>query len=187
MGQGTKASGVGSVAMGFATTASGLEGVAMGAQTTASGWYSTAMGRFSSAGGLASTAMGQEAYALGDNSVAFGLGDPADANRPQITGDRSFGIFMGAQDSVDVTAANTMGLFGGRMVIDPAVPATQLSVSSGDQLLELDVEGDIGAINYCDELGNNCFTAAAVSSGSVPAPGIDRQIPEQNCYQRLLL
>ena len=52
------------------------------------------------------------------------------------------------------------------MIIDPSVPATQTATSTGgEQDLELDVEGDIGAINYCDEDGNNCFQASNIATG----------------------
>ena len=44
------------------------------------------------------------------------------------------------------------------------------TISSGDQTLELDVAGDVGATNYCDADGNNCFVASDVSAAAT-APG----------------
>ena len=64
---------------------------------------------------------------------------------------------MGNQDSVEVAANRTMALLGGTMVIDPATPATQTAVSAG---LSFDVEGKVGAQEYCDAEGNDCFLAA---------------------------
>ena len=108
---------------------------------------------------------------FGDGSMAIGLVDDAITvtTRPKVTGIQSLGIFMGDQDGgVTVSAANVMALAGGRMVIDPNVPATQTNVSTGVQTLELDVEGDIGAVNYCDKDGNNCFTPSGILTGVTP-------------------
>ena len=44
------------------------------------------------------------------------------------------------------------------------------SLSAGVQTLELDVTGDVGATNYCDADGNNCFVASDVSAAAT-APG----------------
>jgi fibronectin-binding autotransporter adhesin len=49
-----------------------------------------------------------------------------------------------------------------------AIGSTAAS-TGGAQDLELDVTGDIGATNYCDADGDNCFTAASVSGGGVIA------------------
>jgi hypothetical protein len=182
-----------SVAFGANTTASNTSSTALGYSTTASGNSSTAMGTFSTASGTRSTAIGWATIASGENSLtlgrsvvagngtaASGFGDGSMAiglindtvtvtTRPQVTGIQSLGIFMGDQDGgLNVSAANIMALLGGRMVIDPNVPATQLNVSTGAQQLELDVEGDIGAINYCDQAGNNCFTASGILTGVTP-------------------
>ncbi|MBI2233539.1 MAG: tail fiber domain-containing protein [Micavibrio aeruginosavorus] len=133
----TMASGTYSVAMGAGTAASASYSTAMGIGTVANGWYSTAMGNSTTASGIASVAMGHQVYAgngtagsgQGDGSLAFGLIDDAVtiSTRSQVTGIQSLGIFMGDQDGLVMSAANTMGLFGGKMVIDPAVPATQLT------------------------------------------------------------
>ena len=174
-GRDTTASGMYSTAMGYNTTASGSSSTAMGYNTTASGIYSIALGRETTTSGSYSTAMGREVTVgngtvgsgYGDASIGFGLVDGSVTDDPNITGVQSMGIFMGAQEGVDVASANTLALLGGVMVIDPSVPATQTSASTGgEQDLELDVEGDIGAVNYCDEDGNNCFTAASVGGSS---------------------
>lgn len=170
LGVNTKASGVGSVALGITTTASNVGTVAMGANNYASAFYSTAIGYGASVGSTTA------ANGNGSGAIAFGLIDPSTVTittAPKVTGDQSMGIFMDDQDGLVMTAANTMGLFGGRMVIDPNVPATQLAVSG---ILDLDVEGEIGAIQYCDETGSYCFDAADVSSGTLGAPGNDREV-----------
>lgn len=169
----------GSTTPGYKSQATGRGSAAMGIATTASGNFSVAMGVTAVAGDAQFTAgdaaQGSLDATVGEGSFAFGLADAATAGAyadptefPRVTGDRSFGIFMGDQTNVDFAAANTMGLFGGKLVIDPAVPATNLAASTGGvQDLELDVEGDIGAINYCDEDGNNCFAPSDVGgSGS---------------------
>ncbi len=149
----------------------GTASTALGYDTIASGIYSTAFGQNTQAAGLAATAFGKNAAVTGNYSVGFGLLNGSQTALPVVSGNRSIAFFMGlgpdAQSGVDVTAAQTFALLGGTMVIDPAEPATELAASTGgDQNLELDVEGDIGAINYCDEDGNNCFTAASVASGT---------------------
>lgn len=176
--------GIGSTALGYNNTASGAYSFAAGRLNTATSTQSIALGYGANAtqdvsvsiGSLTSAtapyavSIGNKATASGANSFAFGLGDPA--SNPAVSGARSFGIFMGDQSGVNFASANTMGLFGGKMIIDPAAPATQLTTSGS---LSLDVEGDVGAINYCDENGQNCFTAAGVSSGSFAA-GNDREL-----------
>ncbi|MBI2235153.1 MAG: tail fiber domain-containing protein, partial [Micavibrio aeruginosavorus] len=127
MGSSTTASVNYSIAMGLGTTASGSFGVALGNQTISSGNEgSFAAGFFTEATGSASFAIGREAKAAGGNSVAFGLFD-ATGTKPEVSGQSSYGIFMGDQSGLVMSATNTMGLFGGKMVIDPAVPATQLT------------------------------------------------------------
>lgn len=129
MGAGSIASGLGSTAMGTSTTASGNRSMAMGNATTASGAQSTAMGDLTTAAGDHSVAFGKEVNisATGDGSAGFGLTTTAPATDPIISGAQSLGIFMGNHSARNFAAANTMGLFGGKLVIDPAVPATQLS------------------------------------------------------------
>ena len=178
MGELSTASGSNSTAIGYSTTASGGVSTAIGSGSIASGHRSLATGWQTRASGIGSTAMGYQVIA-GSGTAADGAGDGAFAiglmddtvtitTRPTVTGIQSMGIFMGDQDGgVDVASSNTLALLGGVMVIDPSVPATETAASTGgEQDLELDVTGDIGAVNYCDEDGNNCFTAASVASGS---------------------
>ncbi|MCB9996433.1 MAG: hypothetical protein H6869_08375, partial [Rhodospirillales bacterium] len=164
-------------------------------QVTGSQWDDGVVGAYSTAFGLDTVASGQSAFAIGEeaearaaqaiamgnkvyvepgatNSMGLGLGAPV-GNAPQVFGTNSLGIFMGDQTDVDFLANSTMGLFGGRMVIDPNAAATELAVSG---VLDLDVEGEIGAIQYCDEDGGNCFTAEAVATGSVGVPGADTEV-----------
>jgi hypothetical protein len=164
VGDDTTASGYASFAAGIGTVASGSYSSVFGGSSAASGSYSFAAGGGVTAGGSNSFAVGSAARALGNYSAAFGLGTTA-GTYPQVSGANSMAIFMGDQDSVDVTASNLMALLGGRVVIDPdATSAANTNVSTGVQQLELDVQGDIGAINYCDEAGNNCFTPASVAT-----------------------
>lgn len=124
-------------ALGDNATVNGQYSYAIGQGTTGNGDYSFAIGHNSIATGIDSLALGRDVTAgngtagngLGDGSMALGLVDNAVTitTRPQVTGIQSLGIFMGDQDGgVVMSAANTMGLFGGKMVIDPRVPATNL-------------------------------------------------------------
>ncbi|HEY8191493.1 MAG TPA: hypothetical protein VIG74_03635, partial [Alphaproteobacteria bacterium] len=121
-----------STAMGYSTTASGEGGTALGSTTLASGWVSTAMGYTTVAAGDYSNAFGNQVNisATGDASAAFGLTTTAPATDPIVSGAQSFALFMGNHSAVNFAAANTVGFFGGKLVIDPAVPATQLSARS---------------------------------------------------------
>ncbi|MCB1581058.1 MAG: tail fiber domain-containing protein, partial [Alphaproteobacteria bacterium] len=190
LGNSAAASGTNAVAIGDNNTASGEDSTAMGVGSTASGDYSTAMGSTTTASGAVSFAMGRSVIAgsgtagdgTGDGSLAIGLIDDTTivSTPPQVTGIQSMGIFMGDQDGgVVFASSSTLGLFGGRMILDPNVPATQLATSTGgEQDLEMDITGDLGAINYCDEDGNNCFTAADIAtlSGSALPGAPDRGI-----------
>lgn len=57
--------------------------------------------------------------------------------------------------------ADDLNYFAGGLAIGDT------TLSSGDQDLLVDITGALGADNYCDASGNNCFTAAGVSGGSV--------------------
>ncbi len=186
MGQGNTASAYHTIAMGYANTASGTSSVAIGGGARATGQDSIALGGYYTvASGYRSVAMGsQYAYASGsysivlghdviagngvygsgdgDYSMAIGLGASTGAY-PQVTGDNSLGIFMGDQVGVDITTSNLMAVMGGKLIIDPDTTAAANSVPSGT--LTVDVEGDIGAVNFCDEDGGNCFAASAVGGG----------------------
>ncbi|AGH98371.1 TonB-dependent receptor [Micavibrio aeruginosavorus EPB] len=154
-GQTGTASGTYSVAMGRQNTASGIASVALGHVTTASGANSFAAGNQTIASGLSSTAMGRSVVAgdgvalsgLGDGSLALGLIDDAVTitTPSQVTGIQSMGIFMGDQDGLVVSANNQMSLLGGTMVIDPRVPATNLTADT-----TFEVEGTI-KISYSNE------------------------------------
>ncbi|HEY0906250.1 MAG TPA: hypothetical protein VGE17_03555, partial [Methylophilus sp.] len=120
----TRASGISSFALGQITTASGNNTMAFGATTAATGHYSAALGSAVTAGN------GTAASGFGDGSMALGLidlGSVTITTPSQVRGDMSLGIFMGDQDGLVMTANNTMGLFGGRFVMDPRVPAQQLT------------------------------------------------------------
>ncbi|MBI2234118.1 MAG: hypothetical protein HYU57_03820, partial [Micavibrio aeruginosavorus] len=153
-------------------TASNTQSMALGYGVTSSGDSSLATGSLTSATGSYSTAMGLKATASGLRSFAFGLGDPA-AN-PVVSGAGSFGIFMGDQSGVNINTANLMALMGGKLIIDPDTTSAANTVPSGS--LTVDVEGGVGAMQYCDEDGLNCFTAYDISSGSVGVPGNDREL-----------
>lgn len=147
-----------SVAMGLDTEARNVASFAMGDTTTVTGDYGIALGR--------------QAIAGGNNSVAIGLGTMT-GTRPTVTGQRSFGIFMGDQGGVDLLETNKLLLAGGTMLIDPAVPA---STALPMQPLALQVRGNIGAPQYCNENGVQCFTPSDVAGGVVGAPGNDREL-----------
>jgi len=48
---------------------------------------------------------------------------------------------------------------------DVAGSALAIGSSTVSGTLSVDVTGDVGAVNYCDADGNNCFTAASILSG----------------------
>ncbi|MGZ9097013.1 MAG: tail fiber domain-containing protein [Micavibrio sp.] len=171
IGNDVTASALASIAMGESVAATGNTSIGLGHYSTASGADSIAIGHGLTADGNYSLALGMRAEAMGLHSMAIGLGQAAGAY-PAVTGDNALGIFMGDQSAVSFASSNRFGLFGGRMIIDPAVPATQITTSG---TLSLDVEGQVGATEYCDENGLNCFTAGGVSSGSFAA-GNDREL-----------
>jgi hypothetical protein len=212
LGQDVTASGDGAVALGSSSTASG--GPSFAAVTaTASGQYSTAIGNGATASGLGSFAVGsgnvasginsfafgREASAgngtagngMGDHSVAFSLSTTLSATDPMVTGQQSFGIFMGAQSAVNFAAANTMGVFGGKMVIDSTVPATNLvadteleidgtlKIGDGGEACAAGIAGAIryngGAVQYCNGtawggMGSVSFPLLANPTGTAAAP-----------------
>ncbi|MGD9946076.1 MAG: hypothetical protein AB7S98_22855, partial [Burkholderiaceae bacterium] len=151
--------GLGSFAWGYNAQASGDSSFVIGtdATTTPAGPGATALGREVVADGLRATA-----WSLGDATGAF----------PRVSGAESFGVFMGDQSGVNLAQAGTMALLGGRFLIDSSPPANP-AVSG---TLSLDVEGGVGAMQYCDENGVNCFTAASVATGGVAAPGNNREL-----------
>ncbi|MCB9991492.1 MAG: tail fiber domain-containing protein [Rhodospirillales bacterium] len=145
-GENVEASGGESVAMGGYSTASGFQSTALGSAATASGAYSVALGRSITASGQGSVALGYGSTASADDSIAIGLastasnvgsivlghraksegiysmaiglGNSGPGNYPRVTGDNSFGIFMGYQADANITANNRMALVGGDFMID---------------------------------------------------------------------
>jgi hypothetical protein len=185
LGQDNAATGQGTVALGDNTTAVGSPSAALGSLSTAKGDYSIAAGYFVTASGNWSAAFGRYVVAgdgvqyssKGDYSVAFGLANTGGiANYARVTGNGSFGIFMQDQHNRDLSADHTMGLFGGSFVIDPNTQATLMAPAGGTAL---DVNGKIGANQYCDVNGANCFVATDVSGGPGSggnAYGNDREV-----------
>ncbi|WP_435642128.1 tail fiber domain-containing protein [Micavibrio aeruginosavorus] len=154
-GNGTAATAEGSVALGSYAAATGNFAFAAGRNSVAGGLASAAFGFNTNASGQTSIAFGSSVAAgngvagsgLGDGSVAYGLIDDAVTitTPSQVTGVQSMGIFMGDQDGLVVSANNQMSLLGGKMVIDPRVPASNLSADTA-----FEVEGTI-KISYSNE------------------------------------
>ena len=155
----------------------------LGLNAAVSNWDSFAFGEHSDGaersvglGGLWAEALGTKSVALGNHirvsatesvGIKAGLSSWDHMTTMSSAAINSIAMFMGPHADVTITAPNTFGVFGGRMILDPANPATKLSVSTGTGgALAMDVEGNIGAMNYCDEAGDNCFTAASVSGSS---------------------
>lgn len=139
------------------------------------GTGSTAFGIDTQAGGAASFAVGQDALVDNgaDHSMAFGLGS-ASGSAPTVLSDNTLGIFMGDQSGVSLNFPNVMLLAGGSLVVDPD-PTSAANITP-DNGLAVDVQGNVGASNFCNEFGTQCFTAADIASGSTGAPGSDREI-----------
>ena len=132
---------------------------------------------------------------FGDGSMAIGLIDDAVTitTKSQVTGIQSLGIFMGDQDGLVVSTANQMSLLGGKMVIDPAVPATNLvadtsfetsgtiKIGSGAEACDASREGAIQYLPASDTF-QVCATAgswvdvATGSGGGGTAAGADTQV-----------
>ncbi len=166
--------GTNSVALGAANTASGGNSTALGIANVASGDNSTVLGVFSRAGGGNSSAigivaiadgddsvaLGREATATGANSFAFGLGTPTGAD-PIVSGDSSFGIFMGDQSGVDITANNVMSVMGGNVGIGTVSPATLLHVNGVTRLTDINASSNdlefyaAGRRGYIDSWGGS--------------------------------
>jgi trimeric autotransporter adhesin len=183
LGENNEATGDGSVALGQNNSVVGFYSTALGGTNEVSGDGSTAMGDTNEADGYDSTAIGSSVSAQGDNSMALGnaaevdgqysmalgLGQPSPSHpffpvfSPNVTGNSSYGIFMGNQNAVSVDTDNTVAILGGQVVIDPGAPA---SLTAANTNTNLDVNGNIGAINYCDVNGNNCFTATSIATGA---------------------
>ncbi|MCK6417879.1 MAG: tail fiber domain-containing protein [Alphaproteobacteria bacterium] len=116
--------GTASVAFGTSSIASGSNSFTAGVSTAATGTASVALGSATWASNTGSIALGQEVNATGVNAIAFGAGNMT--SNPVVSGDGAIAFFMGDHNGANVTAARTFGIFGGRVVIDNRLPATQL-------------------------------------------------------------
>ena len=120
-----------------------------------------------------SIALGHDVFIDGAHSFGFGLGS-ASGTSPMVGAQNSFGIFMGDQAGINLDTDHVMLLAGGRLVIDPdTTSATEIDPSNG---LTVDVEGSVGAMNFCNEDGTECFTAGDITSGATGAPGGNREL-----------
>lgn len=123
--------------------AGGNTSIAIGSGAEATGYASTSIGTYNTATGHLSIALGTNVIVgddqidsdifanvgdstnpdVGEGSMAIGLGTLAElgpivGNRPRVTGDGSFAIFMGAHAGYDLTADKRMALIGGDFMID---------------------------------------------------------------------
>jgi hypothetical protein len=189
MGQNSIASGARAFAMGDGPDALGASSVAMGLGTMASGTTSVALGRFITAGN------GTAGSGLGDGTMALGLIDDAVTitTPSQVTGIQSLGVFMGDQDGLVVSTSNQMSLLGGKMVIDPAVPATNLvadtalevagtlKIGDGGEPCGAGVAGAMryngGAIQFC-----NGTSWGGMGGGSAASPDRGIQFNSGNSF-----
>jgi hypothetical protein len=104
-----------------------------------------------------------------DNDVL--LKDGA-ANDPALTflNDTDTGLFSAAADQLG------FAIGGAEELRIDAAGNLLINTTAVSAALKVDVEGDVGAIQYCDENGASCFTASDISSGVVTAPGNDSEI-----------
>ncbi len=147
------------------------------------GQDTAAFGNDVQASGDYSFAIGRDTRALANHSMAFGLGE-ATGTVPQVDGEGSLGIFMGDQSGRLLSDTNTMGIYGG----DLRLSSGNLQLFEGDMIISdgtettatgallLDVEGKIGATQYCSPDDNFCFTPQEIATGSVGAPGNDTEV-----------
>ncbi|MCB9983915.1 MAG: tail fiber domain-containing protein [Rhodospirillales bacterium] len=91
----------------------------------------------------------------------LGLGTAAPSAMLNVTGNADIDTNLNVDGNISVPT--------GTLAVGSAGPST-----GGEQDLEVDVTGDIGAVNYCDASGNNCFTASDVAGNA--APGNDGEI-----------
>ena len=117
MGNNSRATNNHSFAFGSYTNVTGEYSIGMGNQADVFANGSSSIGRQLTVNGTWSHARGNRADVSGDNSWAFGLGNAA-GTYPIVSGDSSFGIFMGDQSGYDLSTANRMALIGGDFLID---------------------------------------------------------------------
>ncbi|AEP09958.1 tail fiber domain-containing protein [Micavibrio aeruginosavorus] len=199
LGHQTKAVGYASTAMGTFSMATGEASTTMGEGTIATGRYGIAMGLAAVAGdGLfvgSDPEQGSQNPLVGEGTMAIGLVTADNANNfltvfPKVTGNESLGIFMNAQEAVELADSNTMGLFGGKMVIDPRVPASNLSadtafevegtikIAYSGEACDADREGSIRYMSNTDTF-EMCAVAAndwEAIGGSVTPGGVDTNV-----------
>lgn len=181
-GNSNTASNTYSAAIGSNNTASGNTSFAVGQTNTANGQYGTAIGTNLVASGINSIAMGRNVFAgsgtaadgSGDGSMALGLMDNlvTISTPPQVRGIGSLGIFMGDQEAIVQTGNDTLALYGGKMVIDSAVPATYMAAPT----YNLSFSGDTAAQTIGMERETTAATAGrnlTISSGGAVSGGTD--------------
>lgn len=137
--------------------------------------------------GDASIAMGSRVTVSGDYSIGLGVKTNA-SSTTTLSGDQSFGVFLGDQ-SIDFAANNTIGLFGGNIVIDPNAPATQLTAASAIHLASGDIRLDggtgnqAGCLRYDDSTDRIQFShdcSVFTDMGSSTVGGSDTQVHFNN-------
>lgn len=155
IGNNSSANGLNSIAIGPLAATGGSRSIALGYWSNASGDDAIAIGYNANASGNNAFAAGREVRAQGNGSFAFGLTTADITADPRVSGARSFGIFMGNQNNVNFSASNTMGLFGGKFIIDHRIPATKLSADT-----TLEIAGTL-------KIGNGGEACDAARKGSL--------------------
>lgn len=137
-GRGNSISGVASVAIGQGNTTSSAatRSLAVGFNNSISGESSFAVGTNVHADSNFSYAFGRTIRAVGSYSIAYGLANNpnASATWSRVNGESSVGYFLGSHPNINLNASNTFAIFGGRMIINPNIPAVN---NSADAVLEL--------------------------------------------------
>ena len=123
IGKASHALGSNSYTLGYDALASANNGIALGSFVTS--------GDGEWVGGVSSN--GSANPTVGEGSMAIGITMDANepTNNPLVTGDESLGIFMGNQDGVKLSQANTMAIMGatGGVGIGLVTPTTAMHVS----------------------------------------------------------
>ncbi|MBI1301979.1 MAG: hypothetical protein GC137_10060 [Alphaproteobacteria bacterium] len=109
-----------SVAIGRQVQATQSDSIALGGYNQATGTSAISIGTNIYAQGTSAVAIGEKARAIAVNSMAIGLSDESTsfANMPQVNGAGSLGVFMEGDTSYNLSATNTFGVIGGRVLID---------------------------------------------------------------------
>ena len=163
IGYGSTASGWYSAVIGADSSSIGVKSISLGQNTVSKGTASFAGGHHVTASGIDSVALG--AYAIagddtsgsgkGDGSLAIGLVDNAVtiSTKPRVTGIQSMGVFMGDQNGRVLSTDNQVSFLGGKMVIDPAAPATNLVADTALEVTGTVKIGSGGESCDADRLG----------------------------------